>query len=33
MLKNYLNIALMSIKRQKAFSFIKIFGLSVGIAV
>jgi len=33
MLKNYLNVALRTIKRQKAFSFIKIFGLSVGIAV
>ena len=32
MLKNYLKLALRNISRQKAFSFINILGLSVGIA-
>ena len=31
MLKNYINIALRNLKRQKAYSFINIMGLSVGI--
>jgi putative ABC transport system permease protein len=32
MLKNYLIIALRNIRRQKLYAFIKIFGLSIGIA-
>ena len=32
MLKNYIIVAFRTIKRQKVFSLIKIFGLSVGIA-
>ncbi len=32
MLKNYLIIALRNIQRQKLYAFIKIFGLSIGIA-
>jgi putative ABC transport system permease protein len=32
MLKNYLNIALRSLIKNKLFSFINIFGLSIGIA-
>src|SRR5688572_15701903 len=32
MFKNYLKIALRSLLRQKAYSFINIFGLAVGLA-
>jgi putative ABC transport system permease protein len=32
MLKNYLIVALRNIRRQKLYAFIKIFGLSIGIA-
>jgi len=32
MFKNYLKIALRNIKKQKGFSFIKISGLSMGMA-
>ena len=32
MLKNYLKIALVNLKKHKAFSFINIFGLAIGMA-
>jgi putative ABC transport system permease protein len=32
MIKNYLTVAWRTIKRQKVYSFIKVFGLSIGIA-
>ena len=32
MFKNYMIVALRNIQRQKLYSFIKIFGLSIGIA-
>ncbi len=32
MLKNYLKIAFRNLRRQKAFSFINIMGLAVGMA-
>lgn len=32
MLKNYLKVAVRNIKRQKGYSFINIFGLSIGLA-